>query len=105
MGAADRSYGIQVAKLAGLPGTVITRAEEVLTCLEAESEREGAINQLEDLPLFSMESHKESATPAIEPPNPALQSLNEELLDLNPDDLTPKAALELIYKFKSIINN
>ena len=105
MGAADRSYGIQVAKLAGLPGTVITRAEEVLTCLEAESEREGAINQLEDLPLFSMESHEEPTAPAIEPPNPALQSLNEELLDLNPDDLTPKAALELIYKFKSIINN
>lgn len=105
MGAADRSYGIQVAKLAGLPAPVINRASEVLHCLENESEREGAINQLEDLPLFSLELPEAEPAPAPEPVEPALKQLKSEITSLNPDDLTPKAALDLIYKLKSIINN
>lgn len=100
MGAADRSYGIQVAKLAGLPRPVIVRAAQVLDRLENESQKTGAINQLDDLPLFSM------TTPAS--PNEPLGdeteiNLKNELSGINPDELTPKAALKLIYQLKTMI--
>ncbi|WP_299619145.1 DNA mismatch repair protein MutS [uncultured Tateyamaria sp.] len=94
-GAADRSYGVQVAQLAGLPPAVIARARIVLDALES-GEREGGVAQktlIDDLPLFS-------ASPAPPPvktaPSPALEMLN----DIHPDDLTPKDALNLIYKLK-----
>lgn len=109
MGAADRSYGIQVAKLAGLPGQVIARANEVLNVLENDSEKSGAINQLEDLPLFSLELPPETGCPAAGETgtisashNPQAEKLSNELNSINPDELTPKQALELIYKLKSI---
>ncbi len=105
LGAADRSYGIQVAKLAGLPHPVIHRANEVLACLESESEKQGAINQLADLPLFSQGTPQEPAEAPRVAENPQMRRLADEVSGLNPDDLTPRAALELIYKFKSLINN
>jgi DNA mismatch repair protein MutS len=94
-GAADRSYGVQVAKLAGLPDAVIARARVVLDALE-KGEREGGATQktlIDDLPLFS-------TTPApahvkIEA-SPALDLLSEIL----PDELSPKQALDLIYQLK-----
>jgi DNA mismatch repair protein MutS len=94
-GAADRSYGVQVAKLAGLPDAVIARARVVLEALE-KGEREGGATQktlIDDLPLFA------SAPP---PPSvkieasPALDLLDEIL----PDELSPKQALDLIYQLK-----
>jgi DNA mismatch repair protein MutS len=102
MGAADRSYGIQVAKLAGLPGPVIRRANEVLHLLESESEKSGSINQLEDLPLFSLEA-PEASIPA-EPTKEELQSekLRQHLAAINPDDITPKTALEMLYTLKAL---
>ena len=94
-GAADRSYGVQVAKLAGLPDAVIARARVVLEALE-KGEREGGATQrtlIDDLPLFS-------TTPAPErvkiEASPALDLLGEIL----PDELSPKQALDLIYKLK-----
>jgi DNA mismatch repair protein MutS len=94
-GAADRSYGVQVAKLAGLPDAVIARARVVLEALE-KGEREGGATQktlIDDLPLFS-------TTPAPAPvkiqSSPALDLLTEIL----PDELSPKQALDLIYKLK-----
>lgn len=94
-GAADRSYGVQVAQLAGLPDTVIARARVVLDILE-KGEREGGAGQktlIDDLPLFS-------ATPAPPPmvakPSPAIEMLG----DIHPDELTPREALDLIYKLK-----
>ena len=90
-GAADRSYGVQVARLAGLPDTVITRARDVLASLE-ESERSGPETVLDDLPLFS-------AAPAAAPVKvPKTSALLDEV---NPDDLTPREALELVYRLKS----
>ena len=96
-GAADRSYGVQVAQLAGLPPAVIARARVVLDALE-KGEREGGAAQkalIDDLPLFS--------AIAAPPPAPAKTSAALEMLDaLHPDELTPKAALEAIYKLKDL---
>lgn len=102
MGAADRSYGIQVAKLAGLPAPVIHRANEVLTVLEAENEKSGAINQLEDLPLFSLDPPAIMNDTAPTTSNPQAEKLHEQLAAINPDDITPKAALEMLYKLKAL---
>jgi DNA mismatch repair protein MutS len=93
-GAADRSYGIHVAKLAGLPPAVVGRAEEVLAVLE-KGEQGGALTRLaDDLPLFS------AARPqACEPkPDPLAQTLGA----IEPDALSPRDALELIYKLKGL---
>jgi DNA mismatch repair protein MutS len=88
-GAADRSYGIQVAKLAGLPKSAVERARAVLQRLEAT----GGSTRMEiadELPLFAqvMEEHAPSA-------------LEAALNDINPDHLSPKEALELLYKLKA----
>jgi DNA mismatch repair protein MutS len=93
-GAADRSYGIHVAKLAGLPPAVIARAEQVLATLE-KGEQGGALARLaEDLPLFA------AAKP---PPELAEPSPLEQLLaGLKPDELSPREALEMIYRIKRL---
>jgi len=98
-GAADRSYGVQVAKLAGLPETVVARARVVLDALE-KGEREGGSRQkalIDDLPLFS-------AMPP--PPIPAKSSgpsqVEARLADILPDALSPREALDLIYELKGL---
>ncbi|MEL6883288.1 MAG: DNA mismatch repair protein MutS [Pseudomonadota bacterium] len=95
-GAADRSYGVQVAQLAGLPAAVIARARVVLDALE-QGEREGGTTQkalIDDLPLFAM-----SAPP---PPPPSAPSPVLDLLeDIHPDDLTPREALDALYRLKA----
>jgi DNA mismatch repair protein MutS len=98
-GAADRSYGVQVAKLAGLPTAVVARARVVLDKLE-QGDRQGkaaTAELLEDLPLFA--SITADATP---PAPPASDALRDALSEISPDELTPRAALELIYKLKSL---
>ncbi|MCH2546765.1 MAG: DNA mismatch repair protein MutS [Alphaproteobacteria bacterium] len=88
-GAADRSYGIHVAKLAGLPKAVITRASAILKDLEANK-----TNLADTMPLFA-----HAATPE---PQEAEPSLTEETLKaINPDELTPKQALETLYMLKA----
>ena len=99
-GAADRSYGVQVAKLAGLPDAVIARARVVLEALE-KGEREGGAKQktlIDDLPLFS--AKPAPAHVKIEA-SPALDLLKEIL----PDELSPKQALDFIYKLKEAAKN
>ncbi|MEM6758869.1 MAG: DNA mismatch repair protein MutS [Pseudomonadota bacterium] len=92
-GAADRSYGVQVAQLAGLPPAVISRARIVLDALE-QGEREGGQQKalIDDLPLFS------AAPP---PPAPVSHSAALDLLaNIHPDELTPRAALDALYALK-----
>ena len=91
-GAADRSYGIQVARLAGLPPAVVKRAQAVLAKLERGGNRP---DTLEDLPLF------QAATP-VEPVSAEPSEVETALDAVNPDELTPRAALELLYELKRI---
>jgi DNA mismatch repair protein MutS len=88
-GAADRSYGIQVARLAGLPKTAVERARAVLARLEANG-GPTRVEIVEDLPLFSQ---------IIEESKPS--ALESALSAIDPDQLTPKEALELLYKLKA----
>ena len=98
-GAADRSYGIHVARLAGLPSPAVVRAEQVLETLE-QGEQSGAIARLaEDLPLFAALAE----TPAHNAPKPS--GVEAELRDLNPDDLTPRAALEALYRLRGLLED
>jgi DNA mismatch repair protein MutS len=103
-GAADRSYGIQVAKLAGLPAAVTKRAAEVLKLLEKGDRKapDGAA-LLEELPLFAAAM---SAAPpwggGPEEGKPAPSPVEEALAAINPDELTPKEALEALYRLKEL---
>ncbi|MEA2754078.1 MAG: mismatch repair protein MutS, partial [Aliidongia sp.] len=97
-GAADRSYGIHVARLAGLPKPVIQRAEAVLEILE-QGEAGSALTRLaDDLPLFT--AAKRSPKPAA-PVEPSV--VETALKAVNPDELTPKGALEMLYTLKGMI--
>jgi len=89
-GAADRSYGIHVARLAGLPDAVIARAETVLETLESEQNNTAAARLSEDLPLFA----RARPAPKAPPPSPVLNAL----ADIDVDELTPRAALDLLYR-------
>ena len=92
-GVADRSYGIQVAKLAGLPAAVIERARIVLAELEAVNRGSPAQKLADDLPLFS----------AARPQSQPKQSGFEEALDkVDPDALAPREALDALYKLKML---
>jgi DNA mismatch repair protein MutS len=94
-GTADRSYGIHVAKLAGLPKTVTARAEEVLGVLE-KGEQGGALARLaDDLPLFS--AARSRAEPA-----PKESAAEAVLRDTRPDELSPREALDLLYRLKGL---
>ena len=95
-GAADRSYGIQVAKLAGLPPSVIERAKIVLAQLEAEDRMSPARKLIDDLPLFAATRHTAGAPPADSP----LTAVVEALAALHPDEMSPRDALEALYALK-----
>ena len=95
-GAADRSYGIHVARLAGLPEAVLARADEVLTLLEQGDKANAAARLANDLPLF--QARPQPAPAQAEPlPDP----LRSGLAEINPDDLTPRDALELVYALRA----
>ncbi|WP_193367498.1 DNA mismatch repair protein MutS [Pelagibius marinus] len=98
-GAADRSYGIHVAKLAGLPKAAVARAETVLASLE-QGEQAGALTRLaDDLPLFAATAAK-AAEPEV-----AESAVEAALGEVNPDDLSPREALELLYRLKDLSKN
>ncbi len=98
-GTADRSYGIQVAKLAGLPASVIERARVVLAELESES-RSKPLQGFEDLPLF--QSAKIPPRASVE--NEAKPDALGTALDaMHPDEMSPREALEALYRLKSIL--
>ena len=98
-GTADRSYGIHVARLAGLPEPVLRRAAAVLKRLEEGEARSAPSRLAEDLPLFA--AAVQAVPPAPSAPEP---SAAERLLAaLNPDELTPKSALDLVYRLKKCL--
>jgi DNA mismatch repair protein MutS len=93
-GAADRSYGIQVAKLAGLPASVIERAKLVLAQLESQDRASPARTLIDDLPLFAATAR---ATPVADKTGDELAAA---LAALNPDEMSPRDALEALYALK-----
>jgi DNA mismatch repair protein MutS len=96
-GSADRSYGIQVAKLAGLPPAVISRAKSVLAKLEAQDRGQSARALVDDLPLF--------AVPSRSAPESTMSKEAEELISavkaLHPDEMTPREAMDALYALKA----
>ncbi|MCD6073614.1 MAG: mismatch repair protein MutS [Rhodospirillales bacterium] len=96
-GAADRSYGIQVAKLAGLPPSVIARAKSVLAKLEAQDRGSTVRALVDDLPLFAVPAR---AAGESAPLSETVQ-LIEALKSLHPDEMSPREALEALYALKA----
>jgi DNA mismatch repair protein MutS len=96
-GAADRSYGIHVARLAGLPAAVIGRAESVLETLESDEGTSAAARLTEDLPLFA----RAPVAPKPPPTSPVLDALAAT----DVDDLTPRQALDLLYRLLALASD
>lgn len=94
-GAADRSYGLHVAKLAGMPSSVLRRAEVLLHDLEDKKAKHGKV-KISELPLFT-------SPPIVSPPPSS--PLEEKLNALSMDDLTPRQGLELLYELKALIKS
>ncbi len=98
LGAADRSYGVQVARLAGLPESVVERARVVLEALE-KGEREGATRQaalIDDLPLFT-------AASVQRPQRQGSSEIESKLEEIMPDEMTPREALNALYELKGLL--
>jgi DNA mismatch repair protein MutS len=97
-GAADRSYGIHVARLAGLPDAVIARAEDVLKVIEAGEKGSALVRLADDLPLFQAAA----ATSAPAAADTESSPLAEALAEIRPDEMTPRQALDLVYRLKAL---
>ena len=96
-GAADRSYGIHVARLAGLPRPVLRRAEEVLKTLERGA-GEGPVARLaDDLPLFTA-ALRAAPVPPVVAHDERAEAVKAALCEVVPDELAPRDALELVYR-------
>ena len=98
-GSAGGSYGIQVARLAGLPKAVVDRAQTVLGQLEAQQREAPQVSLIDDLPLFSTAT-TQAPSASAHAPHPVL----EDLAAVNPDDLTPRAALDTLYALRAALN-
>ncbi len=92
-GAADRSYGLQVAKLAGLPDSVIGRAREVLDKLETHRNQQPALRVADELPLFAFHEAQKPLK---------IDKLRDRLARLNPDEFAPRDALSALYELKKL---
>jgi DNA mismatch repair protein MutS len=100
-GAADRSYGVQVARLAGLPEAVVNRARDVLHQLEAGETSGKADRLIDDLPLFSVEVKRQPTKPAQGKDSALLSAISA----INPDDMSPREALDALYRLKGLATN
>ncbi len=98
-GAADRSYGIHVAKLAGLPAAVVARSEQVLETLEKGDQSSAVARLADDLPLFATALARSGAKEAAAAPSP----VESRLATVNPDELTPRQALDALYELRSLL--
>jgi DNA mismatch repair protein MutS len=94
-GAADRSYGIQVAKLAGMPTGVVERAREILAKLEANDRERPKAKLIDDLPLFA------AASAAARAAAPLRDEIGDALDRLDPDEMTPRQALDALFALKA----
>jgi DNA mismatch repair protein MutS len=95
-GVADRSYGIQVARLAGLPDAVVARAKDVLEKLESSDHGKSTPVLVDELPLFSVK--QKSAVPMPKQDN----KLRDAIEALAPDEMTPREAMDILYQLKAL---
>jgi DNA mismatch repair protein MutS len=95
-GVADRSYGIQVAKLAGLPQAVTERAAAILSQLEKSEQAFKRKTLVDDLPLFSS-----LQSPMNNSQKPETDEIRDMLTAIRPDELTPRDALAFLYALKA----
>ena len=98
-GAADRSYGVQVAQLAGIPDIVVNRARDLLKLLE-KGDREGSSRQksiIDELPLFTQSEQRES------PKSEFNNTIQDFLENIVPDELSPREALQKLYELKELL--
>ena len=103
-GAADRSYGIHVAKLAGLPAAVLTRAGEILARLE-QSEQSHALRSLvSDLPLFQVAAAKKNANEGEDAHSGGAGAVEQALAALAVDEMTPREALDTLYRLREMLD-
>jgi len=102
-GAADRSYGIHVARLAGLPAAVVARAEAVLQRLQTGEQGSAVARLADDLPLFAAVAKRPPNSPPPTSPSPSESALEAALATVDPDALTPRDALELVYTLKGLL--
>ena len=102
-GAADRSYGVQVARLAGLPPSVIERAKVVLEALESGEREDGSRQKtlVDDLPLFQSAANDRHSNKSAAKPS-AIESM---LQSVHADELTPIDALRLIYDLQQALRD
>ncbi len=112
-GAADRSYGIHVARLAGMPKAAIKRAEEVLKILEQSDQTSSLAQLADDLPLFasaqpepaaSGDAADSAAEGAETATDPTAQRVLERLRATNPDELSPREALDVLYELRDALD-
>ncbi|MBT6093689.1 MAG: DNA mismatch repair protein MutS [Rhodospirillaceae bacterium] len=100
VGAADRSYGIHVGQLAGLPGGVVARAEAVLKTLEADETSSSLHDLADDLPLFQAAPNQTPA-PSTAPSGPS--AVDRAVTNVAPDEMTPREALDFVYSLKRLV--
>ncbi len=106
-GAASRSYGIHVAQIAGLPKTVIQRAETILSILE-KLKPEFSVDESSQLPLFQVRESDQNfksesfVSEEMQSNIASFTKMRDNLADVNPDDMTPKQALEVLYQLKKM---
>ena len=100
-GAADRSYGVQVARLAGLPPMVIERAKSILAALETGAREGGGKTKalIDDLPLFS--THAQVAPKVVVKSS----GVDERMKTVFPDSMSPIEALNILYELRALIDN
>ncbi|BBP43187.1 DNA mismatch repair protein MutS [Thiosulfativibrio zosterae] len=103
-GPASQSYGLQVAALAGVPQSVITQAKQVLYTLENQT----VANQIPTIEKVASQSSVLNTSPQYDMfalPDPKLEKLHQALKDINPDELTPKMALDALYQLKTLLSD
>ncbi len=101
-GTADRSYGIHVGRLAGLPPSVVARAQEVLARLEKDGQGTSSTKIAEDLPLFASVQTVQPGAP-FDHGEHKTSELEGALNELAPDSMTPREALDVLYKLKALV--
>ena len=98
-GAAGRSWGVHVAELAGVPAQVVRRAASLMAAMEKHGGPLGKSASLQALPLFAVTTEQEEPPPPPDEFAPVRDALNE----INPDNMSPKQALDVLYRLKTLV--